>query len=112
MLAVLALLAVLAVLAVLSVLEVLAVLGVLAVLELVSLDASARAHPQVSAGTQGKPRQKYKQTNTNTTKNTNTPPRDTNEEIDYDDSGEKVRYPQACLIHQDFKNSAYTEFFI
>ena len=70
-----------AVLAVLVVLAVLALLVVLVVLELVSLDASARAHPRVSAGTQGKPRQKYKQTN----KNTNTPPRDTNEEIDHDD---------------------------
>ena len=73
--------AVLAVLVVLVVLALLAVLAVLAVLELVSLDASARAHPRVSAGTQGKPRQKYKQTN----KNTNTPLRDTNEEIDHDD---------------------------
>ena len=71
-LAVLALLAVLAVVVVLVELEVLAVLVVLlvlvvlAVLELVSLDASARAHPRVSARTQGKPRQKYKQINTNT----------------------------------------------
>ena len=46
-----------AVLAVLVVLVVLSVLEVLAVLELVSLDASARAHPRVSARTQGKPRQ-------------------------------------------------------
>ena len=73
-------------LVVLALLAVLEVLLVLAVLELVSLDASARAHPRVSAGRQGKQRQKYKQTNTiQTTKNTNTPPRDTNEEIDYDD---------------------------
>ena len=79
-LVVLAVLAVLALLVVLAVLE-LAVLSVLVVLELVSADASARAHPRVSAGTQGKPRQKYKQTN----KNTNTPLRDTNEEIDHDD---------------------------
>ena len=71
----------LVVLAVLTVLVVLVVLVVLAVLELVSADASARAHPRVSAGTQGKPRQKYKQTN----KNTTTPLRDTNEEIDHDD---------------------------
>ena len=67
--AVLVVLVVLVVLSVLEVLAVLVVLLVLVVLELVSLDASARAHPRVSARTQGKPRQKYKQINTNTNHN-------------------------------------------